>query len=150
MITKLPLPEGFQSYNIMRLCSNTLIGGAHILSVGDVLPLVIGVGSKPLIWMQAISDVKKKNFISIVESSIPQLSTVRVTVESGALVVTVKGHKVLSVREINKEEIDIFQMDLRPIGFNIFGDQEKLQAGGMQLSKNTFSGGGTFMGFTLE
>jgi hypothetical protein len=149
MITKENLPQGYVPYERVKLCSNHLSGSTFILSVDEVLPLLIGKGSKPQIWMQAISDVKNKAFVQIVESSIPLFPAVRVTTESGIVLVFVNDQIIMSIRSISDDEIDIFQLDLRPIGLNLVGDEDSLRAGGMEFSRSTFSGVGTFMGFSL-
>lgn len=149
MITKSSLPNGFRPYDIINICSNRLLGGSYILSFGEVLPVLLGRGSKPLIWIQALSDVKEAAFLQVVEESIPLFPTVRVEAEKDSLLVTVSNSRVLVVRQIDEKTIEIPEIDLRPVGFNLHGDRNKLNAGGLEFSNNTFSGGGTFIGFSL-
>lgn len=149
MITTSNLPNGYRPYSSIDLCGNKLLGGGHILSLGEVLPLVIGAGAKPLLWMQAITDVKTKSFITIVEASIPTLPAVRIKAEDSAVVVLVGIVRVLVVKKVSEDAIEIPEIDLRPIGVNLYGKNGDLYAGTMQFSGNTFSGGGTFIGFTL-
>ncbi|HHH9511512.1 TPA: hypothetical protein ACP32V_005582 [Pseudomonas aeruginosa] len=149
MITKSNLPKGYIPYSKVKLCSNLLSGSTFILSVDEVLPLLVGKGNKPQIWIQAIADANMKSFIPIVESSIPLFPFVRVTTESGVVLVFVNDQVIMSIRSEVDDEINIFQMDLRPIGLNIVGDEKSLRSGGMAFSNSTFSGMGTFMGFSL-
>ncbi|MBN0252312.1 hypothetical protein JTL41_33525, partial [Pseudomonas aeruginosa] len=111
--------------------------------------LLVGKGNKPQIWIQAIADANMKSFVPIVESSIPLFPFVRVTTESGVVLVFVNDQVIMSIRSEVDDEINIFQMDLRPIGLNIVGDEKSLRSGGMEFSNSTFSGMGTFMGFSL-
>ncbi len=120
-----------------------------MFSVGDVLPVLVGKGNKPQIWIQAISDLEHKSFVQVVESSIPLFPFVRVTTESGAVLVSVGNQVIMSVRPELEDEVNIFQLDLRPIGLNIVGDKNSLKAGGAEFSGSTFAGAGTFMGFSL-
>lgn len=149
MITKSHLPKGYTPYARIRLCSNLLSGSTFILSVDEVLPLLVGRGNKPQIWIQAIADVGMKSFVQIVESSIPLFPFVRVTTESGVVLVFVNDQVIMSIRSESDDEINIFQIDLRPIGLNIVGDEKSLRSGGVEFSNSTFSGVGTFMGFSL-
>lgn len=149
MITKANLPQGYIPYAKIKLCSNSLSGSTFILSVDDVLPLLVGKGNKPQIWIQAIADVNKKSFVQIVESSIPLFPFVRVTTESGVVLVFVNDQVIMSIRPESDDEVNIFQIDLRPIGLNIVGDDKSLRSGGVEFSNSTFSGVGTFMGFSL-
>ncbi|HBP0045303.1 TPA: hypothetical protein L5P36_006139, partial [Pseudomonas aeruginosa] len=149
VITKSNLPKGYIPYSKVKLCSNLLSGSTFILSVDEVLPLLVGKGNKPQIWIQAIADANMKSFVPIVESSIPLFPFVRVTTESGVVLVFVNDQVIMSIRSEVDDEINIFQMDLRPIGLNIVGDEKSLRSGGMEFSNSTFSGMGTFMGFSL-
>lgn len=57
------------------------------------------------------------------------------------------GELVLRVRQVNDQQAEVDKLDLRPIGFNIFGDKSSLNAGGMRMSGNTVAGGGTFLAY---
>ena len=52
---------------------------------------------------------------------------------------------MLQVRQISAEEAEVDALDLRPIGFNIYGDKVSLNAGGLHMSGNSIAGGGTFL-----
>ena len=146
MITRDNLPENFENYDSITICSNTLNGGGHVVAVGDVLPLVIGKGSKPQIWLQAMSNPEKKEFVPIIESSVSRHPAVEILEENGAIVVTIQGSKVLVVSAQGNSAL-ISELDLRPIGLNLHGNQSVLIAGGSTLSGNTMSGGGVLIGF---
>lgn len=149
MITKQNLPAGYEPYEKVKICSNYLGGETFILAVDDVLPILVGKGNKPQIWIQAISDVATKSFVQLVEASIPLFPFVRVIAEDGVISVIFNGQKIISMQPQDDGVIDIFQMDFSPIGFNIVGDSNHLRAGGIEFSSSTFSGVGTFIGFTL-
>lgn len=145
MITKNLLPEGYRPYGKLTFCSNLLIGGGHLIQIGDVLPLLVGHGEIPQVWLQAPTDRAGKHFIQLVVSSVSAHPAVLVNVAGGILSVSAGGKKVLQVREVGPDEAVVELVDLRPIGFNIFGDKSGLNAGGMQMSGNTVAGGGTFL-----
>jgi len=147
MITLKNLPEDYQPYTSLTICSNTLLGGGHIVAVGETLPIVIGKGVKPQIWLQAMSAPNSKEFVSIIESSVSKHPAVEVLEEEGAIVVTIQGSKVLVVKAVSDQAATVLQLDLRPIGLNLFGDQSSLTAGGSTLSNNTMSGGAVLIGF---
>lgn len=145
MITKNTLPAGYRPYGRLTLCSNLLIGGGHLIQVGEVLPLLVGNGEIPQVWLQAPTDRTGKQFIQLVVASVAAHPAVLISVSDGILSVGAGGKKVLQVREVGFDEAVVELLDLRPIGFNIFGDKNGLSAGGMQMSGNTVSGGGTFL-----
>ncbi|MGV2929523.1 hypothetical protein ACE3G8_00370 [Vreelandella venusta] len=144
--TKNSLPRSYRPYEKLTVCSNTLIGGGHIAAVGEVLPLIIGTGEKPQIWLQAINNVENTEFISIVENSVSKHSAVDVIELSGVVTVKIQGKLVLSVMSSSENSAVVSSMDLRPIGLNMFGDIHALKVGSNSFSGNTMSGGGVLIG----
>jgi len=147
VITKNNLPKNYEPYESLLICSNTLQGGGHIVAVGETLPLVIGKGTKPQIWLQAMNNPEQKEFVSIIESSVSKHAAVEIIEENGAIVVTIQGSKVLVVRSPSENSAIVSQLDLRPIGLNLFGNESSLTVGGSTFSHNTMAGGGALIGF---
>jgi hypothetical protein len=145
MITKSTLPEAYRPYDRLTLCSNFVIGGGHLIQVGEVLPLLVGCGEVPQVWLQAPTDRAGKEFVKLVVASVAAHPAVLVNVDGGVLSVSAGGKKVLQVRAVRPDEAVVDILDLRPVGFNIFGDANGLSVGGVQMSGNTVAGGGTFL-----
>ena len=116
------------------------------MSIGDVLPLIIGAGDKPQIWLQAASDSQSKNFISIVENSVSKHPAIDIIELSGVITVKLQGKAILSVKSTSEKSAVVELMDFRLIGFNIYGDSTSLKVGGSTFSGNTMSGGGVLIG----
>lgn len=147
MITKNNLPKSYIPYEKLVVCSNTLSGGGHILAAGETLPVLVGKGEKPQVWLQALSNSEKNEFVTIVEASISKHQAVKVLEENGAININVGGTNVLSVKVTSEDSAEIFMLDLRPLGINIFGNKSELKVGNSTFSGNSFSGGGTMIGF---
>lgn len=141
------LPKGYTPYELLNICSNKLTGGANIIIVGDILPLIIGRGSKPQIWLRAIQNPQSKKFISLVEASVSQHPLVRVEEVGRQLVVKVQGATVLRVEQTSEDRAFVSELDLRRLGLNVFGTLSHLNAGGVTFSNNTFSGSGALVTF---
>jgi hypothetical protein len=147
MITLNNLPASFIPYKKLTICSNSLLNGGFLLSMGEILPLVIGKGEKPQIWLQALVNPEKKEFISIVEASISKHPAVSIIENLGMLTINIQNIKILSINNYSEDSAEIDLIDLRPIGFNIYGDNTKLIIGNSTFSGNTMSGGGVLIGF---
>lgn len=147
MITRYNLPKSYSPYEKLVVCSNTLSGGGHILAIGEVLPVLVGKGEKPQVWLQALSNPDKSEFITIVEASISKYQAVKVFEDNGALNIHVGGTRVLSVRVTGEDIAEIFMIDLRPLGINLYGNNSELKVGNSTFSGNSFAGGGTMIGF---
>lgn len=147
MITRENLPTSYKPYETLVICSNSMLGGGHIVSVGDVLPLVIGKGEKPQIWLQAINNPETKEFVSIIEASVSKHPAVEILEKDGSIEVTIEDNKILVVRAESENKAVVSHLDLRPIGLNLVGNASSLSVGGSTFSGNSMSGGGVLIGF---
>lgn len=146
MITKDHLPAEYKPYQNIDFCSNHLHGGGHIFAMGQVIPLLVGTGEHPRIWLQAVSTPGKQNFVTIVSDSKPNHPAVSVETKGAKVIVSVQGRTVLCVESCGPDTASVTELDLRPIGLNIFGNSSSLSLGNMQLSQNTFAGVGVAFG----
>lgn len=147
MITRNSMPKNYSPLSKLIICSNILSGGSNLVSVGDVLPLLIGKGEKPKIWLQALADTKTNQFVTIVDESISMHPSVKVYEESGSLNVKISEEVVLSVKILDQNTAVVEKLDFRPIGLNMHGNSSALIVGGGTFSGNSMSGGGTLIGY---
>jgi len=147
MITKDNLPSAFRPFERLEVCSNLLIGGIHLFAIGDAIPLLIGKGRKPEIWLDALVEADAQKFISVVEESVPKFPIVKVYESEGRIFVEVSGQRVLVVEEKSEDHAVVSFLDLRPVGLNVVGDHNSLSAGGNTFAFNTMQGAGVFIGF---
>jgi hypothetical protein len=146
MITSKNMPKNYNPFNKLTICSNTLNGGGNLVAVGDVLPILIGKGEKPKIWLQAISDPKKNQFVTIVDDSISKHPAVKVYEASGSLNVMISEEVILSVKIIDQDSAVVEKLDFRPIGLSMYGNSSSLTVGGGTFTGTSMSGGGTLIG----
>jgi len=141
MITTTSLPIGFTPCNKVELCSNTILGGCQLFLLGNAVPLLVGAGGQaPRIWLQAISDPDTRDFLPVVQDSRSVHPAVNVNIDGGSILILVDRHTVLDAESIGESDVLIKEIDLRPLGLNVYGNQSGLKLGGMQLSNNTMSG----------
>lgn len=144
--TRNNLPSSYQPYEKLTICSNSLIGGGHLVELAGALPLIIGYGEKPQVWLQAISNPEKMEFVSIVENSVSKFPAVEVKEIDGSIIITIQGKQVLKVRNVSNSEAIVENMDLRPIGLNLYGDANNMNMPNGSFSGNSMSGGGVLLG----
>jgi hypothetical protein len=145
MITLNTVPKVYKPYQNLTVCSNLLIGGGYLIAIGKVLPLLVGSGEAPMVWLEAPTDETGNNYVPLVAASVALHPIVRVSRNKDGLTISVGGTPVVHVTQKNTKTALIDLLDLRPIGFNIYGTSTSLIAGGATMSQNTFSGGGTFL-----
>jgi hypothetical protein len=146
MITTENLPANYFPYPSLSFCSNEISGGGHIFAMGKVLPLLIGVGPSPRVWLQAVADPEGKQFVTIVADSKATHPVVAISDDGSKVVVSVRGKTILTVEAKDNQKAVVSEVDFRPIGLNVFGSSANLSLGGMQLSHNAFFGVGVAFG----
>lgn len=140
------LPDGYTPYSLLSVCGNKLYDGTKIIAVGKVLPLLIGRGSKPQIWIQALQNPQSKKYVLLVDASISKHPLVRVEELGRQITVTVNGGTILRVEQTGPDQAVVSEVDLRSIGFNVHGGMSQLSVGGMTFSNSSFSGVGVMVG----
>jgi hypothetical protein len=146
MIFKSDLPNNFKPYKKLTICSNLLIDCKFVISLGDKIPILIGTNHKPLIWLSAMVDVKKKHYQDLVIASEATHPLITVEEIGKFLNIFAKKQLVVSISSEIPDSAIVHKLDLRPIGINIFGDENALIVGKNQLSSNTFQNVETMIG----
>ncbi len=134
------LPDGFKPYHTMIICSNKLINVPVPFNVRGFAPLVIGKDhERSLIWLYANVGRDKKGYqwTPLLERNKP--------VNDGVKLVKIKKNNKIVVQKNLVAELDVQEdclivgkLDLRPIGLNIYGDENQLTVGTNKLTNNTF------------
>ncbi len=140
-------PDGYMPLKKLTVCSNTITGGGNLLSVSGEFPLLIGKGSTPKVWLSAVGNAETNKFVTIVESSVSMHSAVKVIKENNLVVVSLSGKQILKAKATSIDVVVVDQLDFRPLGLNIHGNNNALTVGGSTFSNNSMSGGGTLIGF---
>lgn len=141
------LPKGYSELKILNLCSNKMIGGGFPFALNGGLPLIIGQGNTPTIWLQAVKDSNPNELILLVDENVATTKEISVTKpEEGVLEIYFNNIKILRVKSTSIDSAVISTLDLRPIGLNILGNQFELKVGGSSFSGNTIQGAKVFLG----
>ncbi len=143
---KFNIPSEYQAFDRLTICSNVLIGAGAIVKIGEVEPILIGKGLKfPAIWLKARAN--KNNWISVVERSVSLNPQIKITNEGDTSTTIIKIKEITILKAIQQNsDCHIDQIDLRPLGLNVFGTSEYLKVGQSEFKGNTFQGLGTFIG----
>ncbi|WP_010253975.1 hypothetical protein [Myroides injenensis] len=131
-------------YNISKLekltvCSNILIGGGDLVKIENFVPLVIGNGQVPKIWLT----IKlANNIIQIVKENYSENKQIKIVTDNTQREIRIyaENQNLISAKIIRDNECVVNQLDLRPIGLNIFGNEKELNIANSKLSGNSFTG----------
>lgn len=144
---KINIPSEYQPFDRLNICSNVLIGAGAIIKIGETEPLLVGKGLKlPAIWLRARAS--KNNWISVVERSISLSPQIEIINDIITNTTTIKIKNIIIVKAQQKGfECIVNELDLRPLGLNIFGNSNLLKVGNGEFKGNTMQGVGAFIGF---
>lgn len=141
--------EDFENYNEIIICSNYLKNCKSIIKQDSngFEPLMIkkGKDGKPLIFLQSY-DNKKSETIDIINGNRSLVTSVIFEHSRTGCFVGYSDIIILEVVQNEKKIMEVIALDLRPIGFNIFGDSTALNMGGNTISRSSTSNSGSFIG----
>lgn len=137
------LPADYAPYSKLILCGNTLLNVGKIIDDNGFNPLLIGENKKnnsPLVWLKSRSN---NGFIYLINKSKPLVNIISVNNYSNDkqldVILENKGEKFILLQiEYCKEIPSVTKVDLRPIGYNFYGDEDSLHIGTSTMSGNTF------------
>lgn len=134
-------PSNYKPYHQLIICSNKLVDCNYFIDHNGFYPILIGQELIPLIWIN--NRIEKNN--PIVEQSISKDTRIKIDINvlEKKLTVRLLGYNgvkndiILNMTYDNNNAIvDI--LDMRPLGYNIYGDSKGITAGGNTYSQNEF------------
>lgn len=142
--------EDLDIYEKLTICSNLLINTVHIFqNQTGWRPLVIRKGKIPRVWLSAMvkGNDNLHTVIDLINDSEP--SNDEFSIEKSKYGFQIKYQSKVLVKAGNHDNssLEIIEIDLRPIGLNIFGDHKSLSLGGNTMSQNTSKNGSVMFGF---
>lgn len=136
------LPHEYLQYQNITFCGNTFKNLKYLIDDNGFIPFLIGVGDIPRLW---IYTKKEQNAVVVVQDSIAILPVVRVDILNDEKKLSVELNQVPGATNTRIFEMDfsaeipvVALLDLRPIGYNVFGDTTQLNIGEQKYQGNMF------------
>ncbi|WNM58813.1 hypothetical protein [Candidatus Nitrospira allomarina] len=139
------LPKEFTPYKQLEIATNKLIDGVALVSVNGFIPVLIGKGETPEIWVTIPADQQGKEWRPIVSKNTSLLEVITVNTKGKVIGVAMGDDIVLEVKEITSESAEITQCNLRPFGINVFLEDDCLKVMTNRYSGNTITGAKIFI-----
>ena len=147
MIAIESLPIDYVAFAELIVCSNRLVKVLAPFSIGGKVPLLVGKGPEPVIWLNMRSTKVASGWLPLVRANRSLHPDVKVDKTKNRRVsVLAKDSLIIDVLLHTEDSAEIEQLDLRPLGLNIYGDSNSLYIGTNQLSHNTFQNVRVMMG----
>ena len=129
------LPTQFRPYKQLEIAANKIVDGVAFLSVNEFIPVLIGKGEGPEIWVSIPADQKGREWQPLVRKNRSLHEAVNVIVKGNVVTVDTPDGIVLEVKELTSENAEITKFNLRPFGINVI-----LENGSLNVMTNRYSG----------
>lgn len=142
------LPKEYLPFEKLEICSNQFIKGKVPIEVHKHAILLIGSGEQPVIWLSGPVTKEGKQFQEIImkNKSLNEAVKVKVSAKNNSTIVKVGDITIVEVAKVSEEKAVVSQIDLRPVGLNIYGDAKELCVGTNKLVSNIFTNVHTMVG----
>lgn len=132
-------PTNLDKLKSLEICSNKLIGGGDLVNIQNFVPIIIGNGIVPKIWLTVKNE---NNIIELVKENVSYNNQIIINSNDNFREVKIYANNLLLItaKLINDYECVVNHLDLRPIGLNIFGNDKELNVANTKFSGNSFSG----------
>lgn len=133
------LPPRFVPFAKVILRTNKLIDTTALFSINGAIPLLIGKGPPPRVWLSLPTSTDARQWAPVVKENFS--SHPDITVDAIGRRVLVKANGIPMVHALHNESDDLafLALNLRPVGLPVFiGEDNKLHVMGSTLSGNTF------------
>ena len=125
------LPKHFEPFHELIVCSNTAIDGFTPFRVLDVIPLLVGKGPTPRVWLNMLSG------LSVVSDNCAKLQNIKVEATPSSVTVLLDTNVILKVVKLADDRAEVMELDLRPLGFDIHGNEQGLSVGPSRFEGNS-------------
>jgi hypothetical protein len=140
MINEIQLPEDYQPVDTLILCSNILVNVRIPFEVEGGVPILVGKNGRPQVWLYARPPSPEMPWLPVVRQNHSLHKKVCVhEMGKSAITVVIQGVTVLAVEKREVNRVEVVELDLRPFGLTIYGDNTKLMIGSHTFAKNTFT-----------
>lgn len=143
MENKTQIPTEYTPFDEIILCGNRLLNVKKLVDDKGFIPIFIGENKKtrkPQIWLNAKT---KDGVIQLIDKNRPLINLIEVNEYSNDNQIDVifnnQGEKHIILQIENLGDIpSITKLDLRTIGYNIYGDEKTLHIGSNLMTENSF------------
>lgn len=133
------LPSNYRAPKNVDLFGNTLRNVKIIISINGVVPILVGDGKKPRIWIQAPSNAEGTEWYPLIRDNLSSVPQILVLGNDKTTKISTPNGVILEAEKCNDGSISIKKFDLRPFGINIYGEKDSFYFLNNAFKKSTFN-----------
>lgn len=145
------IPSDYKPFKTLIVCSNKLINGRVPFEVNGFVPFLVGVGENvPLIWVQVPSNKNLDSWQYLVRANRSLHSNTQIIYIKKGIKVQIGNRPIIHVVSESNESAEILDLDLRPMGLQIFGTKDMMTVGNQIMKNNVFENVDAMMGVGVK
>lgn len=145
------IPSEYLPTNKINFCSNVIKNYQYLIKDKDFIPILIGKGEIPRIWLYTMI---RGTIFELVGDSVSKMNQIRIDIFNSKQRIEIieanNSKMILSLDYSDEQFWKINKLNLEPLGYKIIGDEKKVSLGSMTISGNTFDGVQTVIAFDSE
>ena len=134
------LPPQYRPYKEIDIGTNRLVDGQILFSMKDDAPVLIGSNGIPGVWLSIPADAGGESWQALIRDNKSLHPKVTVKMDADSVVIDTPDGVVLRVGKESETFVRVTQINLRPFGINIYGNEQSLTVMNSNLAGNMFVG----------
>jgi hypothetical protein len=132
------LPTQYMPFKEIRLGSNILENVTVILTIKGNVPLLVGNGDTPRVWLYIPANKEGTEWYPLIKDNFSSNPDVKVNVAPKMISIRTPDGTVFAGLVAKEDKFVITKLDLRPFGLKVYADENSLSVMGNTLMKNQF------------
>ena len=140
------LPSNYKAPVKMKIGTNTLENVNIMFSFKGFVPILIGDGKNPRIWLNIPSNKEGTEWYPLIKDNFSTNPKVTVIETKNSVKVTTPDGVVVECIKASDGTIDVKKLNLKPFGLNVKANSEMLTVMNQTFTSNGFKNVGTMFG----
>ncbi len=133
------LPTSYIEPKQLEIASNILVNVKAILEVNGHIPILIGDGEKPRIWLYIPANKEGTEWHPLIKDNFSTNKNVVVSGKKNSIAITTPQGSILECEKRSDGVVEVSKLDLRPIGLDFVASGNEIKFMGNTYSGNTFT-----------
>lgn len=140
------LPSSYKAPKNLILGSNSLENVNIILSFNGFIPILIGDGKRPRVWINIPTNREGSEWYPLVKDNFSTNMNVIILESKNAIKITTPDGVVLECCKLDDGTIDVKRMNLKPFGLNVIANENQLTVMNQTFTNSGFKNLETMIG----
>lgn len=140
------LPTSYKAPKKLLIGTNILENVNILLSFNGFIPVLIGDGKKPRVWINIPTNKDGTKWYPLVKDNFSTNEKVVVIESESSVEVTTPDGVVIECSKLSDGTIDVKRINLKPFGINVVSDQRQLAVMNQIFTGSGFKNIGTMIG----